>query len=287
MSRRIAFVTCEELPGVDEDDAPLAGELAALGVEVVPVPWTDEGFAWERVDAALVRSTWDYHLRRDDFVEWAKAAASSTRLFNSADVLERNTHKRYLLDLAEAGFPVVPTVLLERGARADLARLLDERGWERAVVKPAVSIGSWRTDRVAAPVTAADQAFFDELLRDRDVLVQPFVASVETSGERCLVAIDGVPSHAVRKAPRFSRTDRMAPQVERVDMAEDEAAFARDVLAKAGCADLLYARVDLARDEGGRPVLMELELTEPRLYLRVGPKDAARDLARAIARRLD
>ena len=70
----------------------------------------------------------------------------------------------------------------------------------------------------------------------------------------------------------------------RVAAAADEGALAEAVLAP-HASQLLYGRVDLARDEGGRPMIMELELIEPSLYLVQHPPALAR-LSQGIARRL-
>jgi hypothetical protein len=48
---------------------------------------------------------------------------------------------------------------------------------------------------------------------------------------------------------------------------------------------LLYARVDLVRGDDGAPLLLELELAEPSLFLGLGSGAVAR-LAAAIAARL-
>ena len=48
---------------------------------------------------------------------------------------------------------------------------------------------------------------------------------------------------------------------------------------------LLYARIDLIRDEHDQPLLAELELVEPSLFLRQEPA-ALKRLVRGIAARL-
>ncbi len=66
-----------------------------------------------------------------------------------------------------------------------------------------------------------------------------------------------------------------------------ELAVAERVLAAVpGGADLLYARVDLLPGPDGLPVLLELELTEPSLFLWTAPGPADR-LADAVVRALD
>jgi hypothetical protein len=68
-------------------------------------------------------------------------------------------------------------------------------------------------------------------------------------------------------------------------IADPEAlAVAQSVLRAGGAEDALYARVDLCRLDGAW-TLMELELTEPSLFITYHP-ETANELARAIARRL-
>lgn len=286
MSADVALVTCAGLPDLDPDDRPLAAALAARGLAVAAVRWDEPAFDWGAVRLALLRSPWDYYRRPAEFLAWAARAAAATRLFNPLPVLRWNLHKGYLVELARRGAPVVPTRLLRQGEPADLARLLAEERWAGAVVKPAVSADSWETLVCRAGEEAAGQAHLDRLLPERDLLVQPFLDSVEQAGERCLVFLDGEYSHAVRKNA-LTRGGRWAglPEGAPVEAAPDELAAARAVLAAAGFDGLLYARVDLVRDAAGRPLLLELELAEPTLFLAHHPGGLAR-LVAALERRL-
>ncbi len=282
----IALVTFAGAPALDPDDEPLVPALAALGVTAAPVPWDDPDFDWSAPRIALLRSTWDYHHRYTEFIAWARAVASRTRLVNPLAVVEWNTHKgHYLETLAARGAPVVPTVLVRAGESLDLAALLADRGWMRAVIKPAVSADSFATMRVSAgdPVSGLDHLAAH---RDRDMLVQPFLESVEEDGERCLVFIGGELSHAVRKRSLFLGGRHAGPEGVPVPPAPDEAAAARRILDLAGFGPLPYARVDLTRDAEGAPVLLELELVEPTLFLRTAP-EAAEKLASLLADALD
>ncbi len=286
----VALVTYSGLPELDPDDRPLAAALAARGLEVGPVLWDDPGFDWSATRMALLRSPWDYYQRFDEFLAWAERAAAVTRLENPLPVVRWNLDKRYLAELAVSGASVVPTVLCERGTRVDLAALLAEQGWQAAVLKPAISADSWEALRVSTGERALGQAHLDRLLPERAMLVQPFLASVEDYGERCLVAIDGELSHAVRKNA-LTQGGRWAglPEGAPVAIADDERATATAVLAAAaaltGCARPLYARVDLVRGDDGRPRLLELELAEPTLFVSTSP-DGLERLVAAIERRL-
>ncbi len=264
-------------------DVPLRAELEHRGAKVHTPRWDDEYVDWDAFDLALVRTTWDYPGRRDAFVAWAARAGSSTSLWNPADVLRWNTHKSYLIELEERGAPVVPTAWLAAGDRVDLADLLAARGWPRAVVKPAVAAGARGLRRVGAFGSSPDadavdaQAHLDGLLAAGDVMVQPYLDAVERDGEVSVVLVDGVVTHAVRKTPGpedFRIQLQHGGRYQRLGLDGDgaePAALARWILEASGH-DLLYARVDLLRDDNGAWQLAELELTEPDLHLAQAPE---------------
>jgi hypothetical protein len=281
----VALVTCARLPDLDPDDVPLLDALRQRGLDARPVVWDDPAIDWSGVRLAVLRSPWDYHLRQDEFLGWAARVSGQARLLNPLPTVRWNSHKGYMRELAARGAPVTPTVFLDRGTRADLAALCDDRGWVSVVVKPSVSADSWRTVRASRDSIAEGQAHLDALLAERDAMVQPFLASVETHGERCLVFIDGELSHAIRKRSLFQGGRHAGPEGIAVDIAADEAEAARQVLALSQQGDLLYARVDLTRDEAGAPLLMELELLEPTLFL-LGNERATARLADAVQRRM-
>jgi glutathione synthase/RimK-type ligase-like ATP-grasp enzyme len=204
-------------------------------------------------------------------------------MWNNAEVIRRNTDKRYLADLAAAGVPTVPTEWLAVGAEFDLGELLEQRGWDVAVVKPTVSAGARDTMKFTEGTVAGATELVRRVTVSREVMVQPYLQSVEEYGERALVFIDGELSHTVRKHPMLARATSPF-EADPAVAAADEIALAEQVLGTVGD-DLLYARVDVARFADGSPVLMELELTEPRLFLADGDGAADR-LAAAIARRV-
>lgn len=277
----LALATASRLPEPDPDEALLVDALRARGADVSVLPWDGPAAAFAAMDLVVLRSTWNYIHRVDAFLAWADAIGD--RLANPPAVVRWNSHKRYLVTAAAAGLPVVPTEIVPRGTHAALDELLERRGWEDAVFKPAVGAGSfatWRTGR------GGREAEWRSLVADRDVLVQPYVASVDGWGERAIVCIDGAITHAVRKSPRFvGQDERVSPAL---PVEPDEHEVAERILAWAAArspAPLLYARVDLARDADGRPMLMELELIEPSLFL-AQHAPALRRFADAITRRL-
>ncbi len=282
------------VPPEFRDDERLAEALGRRGVEVRRVPWDADGVDWSSFDAVVIRSTWDYSTRRDEFVAWADAVGP--RLHNSAALVRWNSDKHYLADLAEAGIGVVPTTYVLPGD--PLPPLTGE-----IVVKPAVSAGgndtgrfSPRTHHLAADLVAHIHA------GGRTAMIQPYLASVDTRGETAVVCIDGTPSHILRKRAVL-RADEVAPVLDNGVVAA-AAMFDPDLVVAGDATDAelqvatavldhvtdrfdyvpLYARVDLVAGPDGRPVVMELEAVEPNLYLDVAPGSLDRVVEAVIAR---
>jgi glutathione synthase/RimK-type ligase-like ATP-grasp enzyme len=269
----ILLATCHPLPERDPDWDPLSAALDAARLQYAWHAWDDHAAPWREAPLVVVRSTWDYIHRLDAFLSWADALGA--RLVNPAPMLRWNAHKGYLVELAGEGLPVVPTELVRVGEPTTLEEVLVETGWRDVVVKPAVSAGSFRTRRVRADtLEAEDASFFAALSLERDVLVQPYLKSVEGYGERSLVTVDGAVTHAIRKTARFDgQTESVSDTPQPI--APEERAFAERTLAavRKRFGELpFYARVDTARDEDGSVRLMELELIEPSLFFEQGPE---------------
>ncbi len=278
MAERIALVSSERGLHVDPD-LPIAwGALRAAGFVVDLVRWDDADADWTGYDLAVVRSCWDYAWRLEEFLSWA---GSVPRLRNRVEVLRWNVDKRYLRDLERAGLPVVPTVW----DPAEVEQLPAAGEW---VVKPSVSAGSRDTARWSDPADAlAHVAALTGV--GRTAMVQPYLASVDDAGETAMLFIGGAFSHAVRKGPLLGRgegvrSDRdsrgnLTPAVPTRAQCDLAQAVFDAVPGLTGTSALpLYARIDLVQDDAGRPVVLELELTEP---LPQAPR-AAGNLVRAV-----
>lgn len=268
----VALVTHAGLPDLAADERPVIPALARLGIHARAAVWTDPNVAWGEFDVAIVRSTWDYHLRRGEFLEWVDRTAGSTRLWNPAPVLRWNSHKSYLRDLEQRGVPIIPTVWSD-GSRT-LEEVLSNRGWEDAVFKPVVSAAAHRTHRVRRTSLAAAEPLYRALCQEQVVLVQPYLESVERHGEHSLIFLDGVFSHAVDR-PAVLAPTREFPGEEPIVATDSERALGVRALSAVG-APTLYARVDVATDSSGSLCLMELELVEPTLFLASAPAAVAK-----------
>lgn len=262
------FVTYCGLPDLDPDDRLAADALARRGFNVQAAVWDNPEVDWQRAGICVVRSTWDYHLRRDQFLEWAKQVNAVTPLKNELSLLEWNSHKSYLRELAGWGVPVVPTVWVKAGGHADLASIMRDNAWAEVIVKPAVGLATFGLRRIGnTPGKLKEgQAHLDVLVRAGDVMIQPYYSSVVSYGERALIFINNEYSHCVRKAAFQALMPAGKAGEVPAKALGDEVDIAYGVI-KALKRPLLYARVDLVRDDLGSPRLLELELVEPSLFL--------------------
>jgi glutathione synthase/RimK-type ligase-like ATP-grasp enzyme len=292
---RLALPTYARHPAWEVDDHPLHRALRACGATVEVPIWDDPDVQWSSYDLVLIRTVWDYHQKLPQFRAWAHAVAAQTALHNPASVVDWNTDKTYLQRLAAEGVPVAPTAWLPQGsAPPDLDALLAGAGWSRALLKPVVGASSSDTLRVRPGEGAAAGRWLGSVLPRVGMMVQPYLRSVETQGETSVIFVDGEPCHGVRKVPvpgDYRVQDDHGAHDEPWDPPEDERALARAALAAAARLwptpdgrPLLYARVDMLRDDAGDPVLVELEVVEPSLFLRHGPATAERLAAAALAR---
>jgi glutathione synthase/RimK-type ligase-like ATP-grasp enzyme len=275
---RIVLATCRTKPALTPSDSLLAAALERADAAVVAVPW-------EAIDAAgavCLRSTWDYHQRWDEFRRWLGGFdGRQGRLWNPLETVAWNADKQYLRDLEAAGIPLPRTRWYEPGERPDGARVLRELNLARAVLKPRISASAVGTYLVGGGHAPSEEEW--QPLDASGSLLQEFVPEVGTRGEISLVYLDGGFSHAVRKWPAegdFRVQERFGGRLERVTPPGAVLDFG-DAVLSAVRHPWLYARVDLV--EAGRgPVLMELELIEPDLFLT--PEAAGRMAAALLAR---
>ncbi len=267
MSKRVAILTPDKTsegfrtrwPDVIER---YAAPLREAGIEVEARDWADSsdlaGF-----DLVLPLLVWGYPFAP---LRWAQAVrrweGEGVRLRNPASVLRWNTDKIYLERLAGRGAPVVPTRHYDPLSEARLEEAARAFGTDRLVAKPRISSSAWQTVRWSpgASLTGGPEGA---------AMVQPYLPEIERSGEVSMIFLGGAFSHAIAKRPQPGDF-RVQPEYDginasyRPDAAEHEAA-ARILAAVEE--PLLYARIDLVRGLDGAPLLIELELIEPDLYL--------------------
>ncbi len=285
MTIRIALATCADFPQLDDDDGLLPPAFAAAGATAVPTVWDDASIRWSDFDAVVLRSTWDYPDHAAAFTSWLTQVEDTTRLINPARLVHWNMDKGYLGVLASGGLPTVPTSFVQPGG---YLRLPTEGEF---VLKPTVSAGSRDTARYDARSDGMQAVGHAQRLLEagRTVMVQPYVHSVDTAGETALLFMGGSFSHAVRKGPLLALGAQPTEELFAAEVIEPRiATSAQQELARAvlqavptSLGTPTYARVDLLDTPSG-PIVLELELIEPSLFLNHGHGAAERLVAAVL-----
>lgn len=287
---RIALVTADH-PQVEAEDFDRPFHVDALGtagMEVAHPVWSDPAVDWGGFDLIVIRTTWDYTDRLDEFHGWLDEVEPLGTVHNPPALIRWNLNKRYLFDLEERGVPIVPTIIAE--SAEDTKKAIAELGAAEVVVKPVVSASSRNTGRFVAADPAAVSLAARIIGEGNAVMIQPSVQSVATHGETALMLFGGEFSHAIRKGPLLelgggllggSYEEEIVPweaseEEHSVAVAASRAATA--IAREAGWTrdPLLYARIDVVTLDDGTHALLEAELFEPSLFLNTDPASAGR-----------
>lgn len=268
---RVAFLTLEQVADFVIDDHLIVDELQRRGWDAAEVPWSLPA-DWGRYDLVVIRSTWDYADRVTEFLATLRAIeASGARLENPRRVVEWNIDKRYLRELEARGVPVVPSVWGNGGTPAVFAGLFTTLQEREIVIKPTISGGAKDTFRLHAPLGDALLQQLVDTFAERDWFAQPFVRTVLGEGEYSLFYFDGQFSHAIRKVPKpgdFRVQEEHGGDIIAQPATPELRRVADQVLTTIAPVPL-QARIDLIRLDDGALALMEVELIEPSLYLRM------------------
>lgn len=283
--RAIAIVTASTVPHPDLNETSLIETLTSLGFDAKSVAWDDPGVNWSDFAVAVIRSTWNYELQRERFVAWAYSASEETTVLNPPSVIEWNTDKSYLLTLANLGVPVIQSSFTAPGELWQLPSETDE-----FVIKPSVGGGARGCGRFSAASVDMAKTLVDTIhASGRTVITQPHMRNIDISGERVLIFIDGTFSHCVLRGPILDRDGKFTDTtigwktVRRFTPSEQAIQIAEHALVALGAQALPYARVDIISDDDDNLCILEIELTEPCLFLE-HDKDSVNRLAQAIAK---
>ncbi|MFQ5549773.1 MAG: RimK family alpha-L-glutamate ligase [Gemmatimonadales bacterium] len=279
----ILLATGADMPELCSDDQLLLRALREHGIAARAVVWSDPAVSWGDASLVVIRSTWDYVERVEDFLQWVRRVDAVAPLLNSRALVERNWHKSYLRELVARGVAVVPARWYSAGQPVQVDEALAV--WGTVAIKPAV--GANGLDLLVGDDTLRDelQSHAERLISRHDLIVQKFLSSVAVEGELSLVYVDGMYAHTIRKFAGdgdYRVQEEHGGHAELATPPEPERSIADSLVESVGGS--LYARVDFLYDDG-RPVVGEFELIEPELYFRYHPPTIDRMVA-AITNRL-
>ncbi len=267
---KIAFVTYKNEPGLTKDDKVLAHYLSQKDMVISPAVWDDANVNWQQFDAVVLRSTWDYFEKPDAFNKWLdKLASLNCNVLNPVSVIRWNQNKKYFIDFSKKGILLPPYRICFRNGHISLKKIMEDNNWCKAVVKPAISGGSYNTWVTTSATVSTDEIRFTEMLQSGDVIIQKFVDEIITNGELSLIFINKKFSHAICKKARendFRVQTQFGGTAEPIQPGKNILKIATDILNEIS-EPLLYARVDGIETNEGEFLLMELELIEPVLFV--------------------
>lgn len=277
MKARLAFATCPEFPTLSESDLAAAKELISLGFQVEAAVWNSK-VNWATYDAIIIRATWFYWLRYSEFLKWLNHLdENKIKVLNSTSLLRWNTNKLYLKELEAKGVPFVPTEWILPEEKRKLTDVMKQRGWTEVIIKPVISGGAFETHRFSLLEASHSRNLIDKLLKLGPVMVQPFLNEIISEGEYSFLFFEGVFSHAILKtaiAGDFRVQHFFGGAAHVIMPSEESIKVAKNVLDHVP-EPTLYARVDMINIKGSL-FLMELELTEPHLFLLEEPQAVSR-----------
>ena len=274
----------------DVDDAILKKYLCYVGADVEIVSWDNKDYEWTKRDLILIRSTWDYHERLKEYVEWLDYLKKNhVKTFNDVDIIKNNIFKEKQIQwLKEQNIEHFDCEVFslndfegmkkpEKTLKETIKKYLPNYyGNSLFVLKPTVSARSNNTYLIDpfglnqdenAHVTNNYEEIFKQLLNrfsDRGIILQVYAEGIK-DGEYGMVFLNGKLVQSVRKMPGKLYGKKEKESVE--SLPEGLIDFAYGVVRKLPSDKVLIARVDAVIEEG-IPKIMELELAEPNIYIR-------------------
>jgi glutathione synthase/RimK-type ligase-like ATP-grasp enzyme len=269
LNYKVGFITYELLPELIESEREFAELVKGDGLIIEPVDWRDKSVDYSKYDLIIIRTCWDYFIRYEEFTAWLKFMQErNVNVLNSLKTVNENLHKFYLKDLQTKGIKILDTIFINKNSPLNLKEIFQNEEWNKAVVKPAVSGGGYKTHLISDENISEGQKILDDLLNETDVLLQKFAPEISTAGEWSLIFFNKKYSHAVLKLPKENdfRVQSQHGGTYHLKEAPEEIIIQASKIIDTVDDDLLYARVDGVVVDGEFS-LMELELIEPDLFL--------------------
>lgn len=259
------------------EDQILKSALEKKGLRVIRKNWADKKFDWSKTKYAIFRTTWDYFDKFDEFFKWIDSIKNKCELINSFDLIKWNIDKFYLKEMQKQGINIAKTLFINQTQNISLKKLFEKTNWKEAVIKPAISGAARHTYRINRMNLIQYEAIFQKLISNECMLFQEFLNNILNDGEISLIMINGKYTHAVKKNAKygdFRVQDDHGGKVTEYTATQKEIDFAKKCLTAIPFNQILYARVDIVKDNNNQLSLSEIELIEPELWFRNYPQSA-------------
>ena len=284
LEKRCAFLTMADSDGWSIDFDLSFEPMRMLGWAIDVIAWRSVKVDWDQYQAVYICTPWDYPEDPDSFIALLESIeGSSAILVNDMALVHWNLPKTYLRDLQARGAAIVPSLWHDKFDREALPGFFDTHRCDRIIIKPVVSTNAHNTFLLASAVPAKTIEQLEKTFAARPFVVQPFIENVQVEGEYSLFFFSNEFSHAILKTPKeedFRVQEEYGSSIISVEPESELLETAAEVLSLVDPIPV-YARCDFLRGADGRFLLMELELIEPSLYLRMD-SEAPMRFARAF-----
>jgi glutathione synthase/RimK-type ligase-like ATP-grasp enzyme len=237
-----------------------------------PVLWRTDDVDWDRYDAVYIGTPWDYPEDPEYFMRMLEAIdRSSAVLVNDLALVQWTMPKTYLRDLEEQGAPIVHSIWSDDIGADQLYDTFDKLHVDQLIVKPVISTNATDTYLLERDSIRVLGAKLQDTFSNRPHIVQPFIENIRSEGEFSLFYFNQQFSHAIQKTPKRGDCRVQEEFGATITAVEPDKALrdAADKIVQTVDPLPVYARADFVRGPDGGFLLMELELIEPSLYLRM------------------
>jgi len=276
--KKCAILTMDVIDDFVVYDRLLNQPLADCGWQTSHLSWRAKDVDWSQFDAVIIRSTWDYQEDAEAFMQVLKdIEQSGTTLLNSLKIAQWNINKNYLQEVEQKGAAIIPTIWLEAFKYDLLGSYFTHFNTEQIIIKPTISANSDNTFWLKKDTYIKDQEHLKKSLKNRQLMVQPFVPAIIEEGEYSLFYFAGEYSHCILKTPKsgdFRVQEEHGGLLQSITPCQDLFTAANKALQTIP-EKVLYARIDLVKHENVYQ-LMEIELIEPSLYFNLDKQAAFR-----------
>lgn len=296
-----AVLSMDYLKDFEAYDHLIEPHLCTLGWQVEVVSWRVENHDWDKYDAVIIRTPWDYQEDAPAFLKVLEnIEQSSAHLENSLTIVRWNIDKIYLKALETLDVKLVPTLwrdalqsvskAQDRITEDDLQKYFEHFSQDQIVLKPRISANADNTFWLTKANAVNSLAAMNDAFAERDFMIQPFMDHILAEGEYSLFYFNGEYSHAILKTPKDNDFRVQEEHGGRLTTIEPKSALVNHAehcmkAIKQLHQTPLYARVDFVRHQDGF-ALMEAELIEPSLYFNMDENSPLR-FAQAFVKRMN
>jgi len=275
--KKCAMLTIEDLSDFECYDELLIPPMNALGWDVSFIPWDLSNVNWDEYDIVLIRSTWDYQSRIQEFLKVLESIdKSKSLLINPLPIIHQNIEKTYLIELEAKGIDTIPSIFQKKFSSKEIMQSFSKFNCDKIIIKPVVGANADNIILGSKFEIKSQLNEIQEVYSELPHIIQPFLNSVLKEGEFSLMYFNKKFSHALLKIPKegdFRVQEEHGGKINLIKKVPKEIQNLSDKVMKVLPKNCFYSRIDILLMHG-EPKVIEVELIEPSLYFNLDPESS-------------